>query len=125
MPYQPPAHRNPTPRTVKRHTASQVPSHEARRGSAQERGYNWTWQKVRADYLRNNPLCVYCEREGRYRSAQVVDHIEPHRGNQELFWNPDNWQSLCLRHHNSAKKREENRAARRADELEAWLKANS
>jgi 5-methylcytosine-specific restriction enzyme A len=29
-----------------------------------------------------------------------VDHIIPHKGNQKLFWDTKNWQSLCEMHHN-------------------------
>jgi 5-methylcytosine-specific restriction protein A len=25
----------------------------------------------------------------------VVDHIIPHRGDQYLFWDQENWQALC------------------------------
>jgi 5-methylcytosine-specific restriction protein A len=32
---------------------------------------------------------------GRYRKATVVDHIIPHRGDEKLFWDRDNWQALC------------------------------
>lgn len=31
--------------------------------------------------------------------ATVVDHIVPHCGNQQLFWDTDNWQPLCKKHH--------------------------
>jgi 5-methylcytosine-specific restriction protein A len=34
-----------------------------------------------------------------YTKATVVDHIIPHRGNQRLFWDQNNWQALCKRHH--------------------------
>jgi 5-methylcytosine-specific restriction protein A len=37
--------------------------------------------------------------------ANVADHIEPHRGDDKKFWNPDNLQSLCFTHHNSDKQR--------------------
>jgi hypothetical protein len=40
-------------------------------------------------------------------AATVVDHIEGHQGDHERFWNPDNWQSLCKRHHDSTKQRDE------------------
>ncbi len=45
-----------------------------------------------------------CEAEGRIKAASVVDHRVPHRGDQALFWDPLNWQSLCRTHHNSDKK---------------------
>lgn len=81
--------------------------HDARRGSARQRGYTHRWVKARATYLKRHPLCVMCEREGRVTAARVVDHIIPHRGDQALFWDTDNWQSLCRPHHDSAKQREE------------------
>lgn len=48
-----------------------------------------------------------CEREGRITAAKVVDHIIPHKGDQTLFWDKANWQSLCAPHHNRDKQREE------------------
>ncbi|MFD0669710.1 HNH endonuclease [Ramlibacter sp. MAHUQ-53] len=50
-----------------------------------------------------------CKAQGRVGAANVVDHIEPHRGDQALFWRRSNWQALCSHHHNSAKQREEAR----------------
>lgn len=69
--------------------------------------YSSTWVKVRAQFLKENPLCRYCERRGRLTPARVVDHIRPHRGNSDLFWNPGNWQPLCSPCHDSIKQREE------------------
>jgi 5-methylcytosine-specific restriction protein A len=31
--------------------------------------------------------------------AEVVDHIKPHKGDMTLFWDENNWQSLCKMHH--------------------------
>jgi 5-methylcytosine-specific restriction endonuclease McrA len=39
--------------------------------------------------------------------ATVVDHVEPHRGDQERFWDERNWQALCASCHSSDKQREE------------------
>jgi len=36
-----------------------------------------------------------CFDEGRTTAAQQTDHVVPHRGNQRLFWDEANWQSLC------------------------------
>ena len=104
--------------------------------SSTKRGYGYAWQKARAGYLRSHPLCVYCLRDPAYVAirdmapstailrcaelglaapmASVVDHIEPHRGDQVLFWNQSNWQSLCSTHHSADKQREE--VAHRRDE---------
>ena len=64
------------------------------RGSAASRGYDSRWRKARERYLKAYPLCVLCEREGKLTPANVVDHIKPHKGNKELFWDESNWQSL-------------------------------
>lgn len=68
-----------------------------------ERGYGHRWQEARRSYLRANPLCAMCNAEGRVEAAAVVDHIVPHRGDMAIFWDQDNWQSLCKRHHDSDK----------------------
>src|SRR5689334_15702372 len=81
--------------------------HDARRGSARERGYNTRWEKARKTYLMRNPLCVMCQKEGRVTPATVVDHIVPHKGDTALFWDTENnWQPLCKPHHDRDKQRE-------------------
>ena len=74
-------------------------SSDRMRGGAEERGYNAAWRKARGQYLRQHPLCVECQREGRLTPATVVDHIIPHRGDRKLFWDTGNWQGLCKYHH--------------------------
>lgn len=74
-----------------------------------ERGYGSRWQKARHYFLLKHPLCVYCEKQGRVTAATVVDHIKPHKGDMELFWDSDNWQPLCKTCHDSIKAREEAR----------------
>ena len=44
-----------------------------------------------------------CLARGRTTAATVVDHIKEHKGDLELFWDQDNWQSLCETDHNSTK----------------------
>lgn len=75
-----------------------------------DRGYTYRWQKARARFLSANPLCAYCQRQGRYTAATVVDHITPHRGDADLFWDEANWQALCSPHHDGDKRREERQA---------------
>ena len=69
------------------------------RGTAHQRGYGSRWRKARATYLSHRPLCVMCEQEGKIVQAIVVDHKVPHKGDQDLFWDKNNWQPLCKRHH--------------------------
>lgn len=76
-------------------------THSADRENASQRGYGRRWQRARARYLRQNPLCVKCLENGQFVEASVVDHIKPHRGNAVLFWDEGNWQSLCKSCHDS------------------------
>lgn len=76
-----------------------------------ERGYGARWQRARKRHLQAHPLCVMCQAQGRVTAATVVDHKEPHRGDDRLFWDETNWQSLCAHHHSSTKQRQENGGA--------------
>ena len=73
------------------------------RTSSAKRGYNARWQKARATYLRSHPMCVMHEARGLLVAAEVVDHIVPHKGDSNLFWDQTNWQSLCKHCHDSHK----------------------
>lgn len=46
---------------------------------------------------------MFCRSAGRLTAASVVDHIRPHRGDAELFFDPENWQSLCKPCHDGTK----------------------
>lgn len=78
----------------------------ARRGSSSERGYNWTWRTRALAFLAMYPLCGMrpggvasvmsrCRDEDRVTRAVQVDHVQPHRGDQQKFWDEGNWQALC------------------------------
>lgn len=77
----------------------QAAEREARRkrfkGSSAERGYGSKWRKRRAAFLKEHPLCEECLKRGLLVKATDVDHIIPHRGNQKLMWDQNNWQALC------------------------------
>ena len=72
------------------------------RANASARGYNWRWRKASKAWLGlpENIFCVHCAAVGRETLGAVVDHKIPHRGDQDLFWDEGNWQSLCSRCHN-------------------------
>lgn len=72
------------------------------RPSSSSRGYTGAWQKARDAFLRKHPFCRMCG-----DAAQVVDHIRPHKGDKEMFWDRDNWQSLCTPCHSGPKQRQE------------------
>jgi len=69
--------------------------------------YGRPWRAARKRFLARYPLCKYCISEGKVEVATVVDHVKPHRGDQALFWDEGNWQSLCKTHHDSTKQAEE------------------
>lgn len=53
-----------------------------------------------------------CQRKGCGRAEHntallVCDHIKPHRGNEALFWDEGNLQTLCKACHDKDKQREE------------------
>ena len=70
------------------------------RGTSAERGYNSrSREEARKRFLGRYPLCVECLKDNRVTTAQIVDHVIPHKGDHILFWDENNWQSLCKRHY--------------------------
>jgi predicted kinase len=53
------------------------------------------WKHARERHLFKNPRCVMCLASNRQTVANEVDHIIPHRGDELLFWDRENYQSLC------------------------------
>jgi len=47
-----------------------------------------------------------CHQQGIFSMAEVVDHITPHKGNEQLFYDGP-FQSLCKLHHDSTKQSDE------------------
>ncbi|MCM2472140.1 HNH endonuclease [Rhizobium sp. CG5] len=92
------------------------------RGNAADRGYNHRWGKARLTHLARSPLCIGCDAEGLTVPATVVDHVDPHHGDPDKFWDTSMWQSCCKWHHDSVKQRLEALYARRQCTLtDLWL----
>jgi 5-methylcytosine-specific restriction protein A len=72
----------------------------ADRPTASGRGYDRRWRRARLAFLNANPTCVDCRSKELTVEATTVDHINPHRGDPDLFWDQANWQSLCTACHN-------------------------
>lgn len=68
---------------------------ERERRTSSQRGYDSRWQRYREKFLKDHPLCVDCLKAEKVIAATDVDHIIPHKGNKELFWDPNNHQALC------------------------------
>jgi len=77
---------------------SQTPGIERERPSQSTKGwYNLArWKKLRwATFVRDKFTCQMCGKMSAPEGTLVCDHVEPHRGNERLFWNPNNLQTLC------------------------------
>jgi 5-methylcytosine-specific restriction endonuclease McrA len=110
---------------------------------------NRRWMSQSLAFVRQYPFCVACLCRGLINRGVetdsvatqrnlVVDHVVPHGGNQDLFWDSDNWQTLCRAPcHDSEKRMCERRgldwwsrmrelatehgACAKLEELQAWL----
>ncbi|WP_454000759.1 HNH endonuclease [Afipia felis] len=66
------------------------------------------WRALRlAIFLRDLFTCQKCGLVEGDTSKLVCDHKTPHRGDERLFWDEGNLQTLCKRCHNSVKQAEE------------------
>lgn len=92
------------------HTKEQSREDIRHRGSARARGYDTRWDKASRRHRAQEPRCAHCILEGRrgiVMGRTVVDHVIPHRGNEILFNDPANRQTLCLDHHGRKTVREQ------------------
>jgi 5-methylcytosine-specific restriction enzyme A len=75
--------------------------------------YNWDWRKFRERYVKEHPLCIYCLKQDKLTPTQEVDHIVPHLGDKDLFWDEHNLQPLCKPCHSAKTAREDGGFANR------------
>lgn len=77
-------------------TKGRCATHGARPNADARRAYHTArWQRLRAQVLREQPCCQECRSRGRVVMSTDVDHIVPHRGDEDLFWARSNLQGLC------------------------------
>lgn len=117
------------------HLANLRREQDKKRGDSGDRGYGGVWQKARATFLRQHPLCVRCEQKGLTAAAIVVDHIvahcidrtkgEPTAEQQRLFWDTSNWQSLCAACHTSKTKQLDGAAFLEELLVPGWLRPSA
>lgn len=74
-----------------------------------QRWYNTArWRRLRLAALeRDTFTCRICQRFDGDTSQLVADHIRPHRGDERLFWDDANIQTLCKPCHDQVKQKEE------------------
>jgi len=93
--------------------------------SLEAQAYQWlyktkAWRMMREWQLTNEPFCRMCKNAGRRTTANIADHIVPHRGDTKLFWDRSNLQSLCDVHHNEKTWVEEGGPARAVIGADGW-----
>jgi 5-methylcytosine-specific restriction enzyme A len=71
--------------------------------------YNSRWRKRRKQFLQEHPLCESCKKRDVINAATVVDHVIPHKGDERLFWDENNWQALCKSCHDKKTAKEDGR----------------
>jgi 5-methylcytosine-specific restriction protein A len=83
------------------------------RGTASSRGYGPEWRRLRAQVLREEPLCRLCleEQPKRYTQATHIDHVlcKAHGGTDSR----SNLRGLCASHHAGKTAREAAEGRRR------------
>lgn len=74
---------------------------EAQAQHAHGRALQWDrrWRRLSTWWRQHHPLCVCCAAAGRVEPATEVHHVQPHRGDLALRYDPANLQSLCHRCH--------------------------
>jgi 5-methylcytosine-specific restriction endonuclease McrA len=108
-----------------------VPTTRAR---TKDRPHNTVaWQRASAAWLQQYPFCVLCLVRGDVNKGAdemhidtqrnlVVDHITPHRGDADLFWDTDNWQTLCRCPCHDVVKQRHEQQGKTADDWYAMLR---
>lgn len=75
----------------KNHKAAKWQGYDSERGSSTQRGYNYSWRKIRLMVLREEPLCRACKEINKITAANEVDHIDNNSRNNLRA----NLQPLC------------------------------
>lgn len=103
-----------TARQVEQAAKSERDYDQRRARESETRRLYWTarWRSIAKAQINEHPLCIMCESEGVIEAATICDHVIPHRGDVDLFWNGER-QSLCASHHSRTKQAEEAAARRR------------
>lgn len=92
------------------------------RQSRHARGYGTRWDVLRAQVLRNEPLCRVCRAAGRVRAAVQVDHVIPKaKGGTDRL---DNLQPICRRCHDAKTAAELGRRVRAQVGLDGWSRSD-
>lgn len=78
------------------------------------------WHRLRWHQLQAEPLCRMCKSQGKIKEAEIVDHVDAHRGDEIKFFDPTNLQSLCKHCHDSVKQQMEKSGVLRGCDTNGW-----
>jgi len=94
------------------------------------------WLRLQEWQVSLEPLCRFCLELGRTNDGSltyaghrqtnqnrrflVADHIIAHKGDEGLFFDPDNLQTLCPDHHDRTKQQEERRGYSQTRGDDGW-----
>jgi 5-methylcytosine-specific restriction endonuclease McrA len=93
----------------------------SQRGQAYQRLYkSAAWQDARDYQLTMHPLCARHLKRGEVVAAAVVHHVTPHKGDEDLFFDPSNLESLCKSCHDSDAQSEERRGYSLEIGVDGW-----
>ncbi|NEU68332.1 HNH endonuclease [Spirosoma agri] len=67
------------------------------------------WKRTSKNHLRAHPFCVHCEAAGKLTVATITDHIRSINQGGEP-WDPENYNSLCLKCHQTKSAKERHQA---------------
>ena len=80
------------------------------------------YKRLRKNHIIANPLCELCKLKGKVVAAAHVDHITPASEDLDMFWDPDNLQSLCVPCHEAKTARENRRSCLGGEEMDQLLR---
>ncbi len=66
----------------------------------------YRYQQFRDRFMRRNPLCAECDRQGRVAKSDEMDHVVPVTQAPERVWDETNLEALCRPCHHEKTARE-------------------
>jgi 5-methylcytosine-specific restriction enzyme A len=81
--------------------------------------YNTKWIKYRLRFLHHNPQCYCCPNK-----SSVIDHIVPHKGRVDFFWDITNFIPMCETCHNIVTAKFDKHGSHLVVEKLQWIEKN-
>jgi 5-methylcytosine-specific restriction protein A len=81
--------------------------YDQRRGTPEERGYDWQWRQFSKRIREERPICEWCLERGMVRPSEEVHHLKKLRDFPELKYDPENVAAICTECHSAATARGE------------------